>query len=179
MKFDRNRALELLRKGTGLPHADFHENQDRAIQHVVEGDGSLLVVQKTGWGKSNVYFIATKLMREQGAGPALLISPLLSLMRNQISAASRMGVRAETINSSNTEDWEDIIAKVHRDEVDILLISLNVWQIWSFASKFWALLHKTSCSWLWTRRIAYRIGGTIFGRTTGELSALFDCFRPI
>lgn len=123
MKFDRNRALELLRKGTGLPHADFHENQDRAIQHVVEGDGSLLVVQKTGWGKSNVYFIATKLMREQGAGPALLISPLLSLMRNQISAASRMGVRAETINSSNTEDWEDIIAKVHRDEVDILLIS--------------------------------------------------------
>ncbi len=123
MKFDRNRALELLRKGTGLPHAEFHENQDRAIQHVVEGDGSLLVVQKTGWGKSNVYFIATKLLREQGAGPALLISPLLSLMRNQISAARRMGVRAETINSSNKQDWEDVIAKVHRDEVDILLIS--------------------------------------------------------
>ena len=123
MKFDRNRALELLRKGTGLHHAEFHENQDKAIQHVVEGNGSLLVVQKTGWGKSNVYFIATKLLREQGAGPALLISPLLSLMRNQIAAASRMGVRAETINSSNTEDWEDIIAKVHRDEVDILLIS--------------------------------------------------------
>ena len=123
MKFDRIRALELLRKGTALPHADFHENQDRAIQHIVEGDGSLLVVQKTGWGKSNVYFIATKLLREQGAGPALLISPLLSLMRNQISAASRMGVRAETINSSNTEDWKDIIAKVHRNEVDILLIS--------------------------------------------------------
>lgn len=123
MKFDRNRALELLRKGTGLPHADFHENQDRAIQHVVEGDGSLLVVQKTGWGKSNVYFIATKLLREQGAGPALLISPLLSLMRNQIAAARRMGIRAETINSSNTQDWEEIIVKVHRDEVDILLIS--------------------------------------------------------
>ena len=123
MKFDRNRALELLRKGTGLPHADFRENQDRAIQHVVEGDGSLLVVQKTGWGKSNVYFIAAKLLREQGAGPALLISPLLSLMRNQIAAAHRMGVRAETINSSNTDDWEDIITKVHRDEVDILLIS--------------------------------------------------------
>jgi ATP-dependent DNA helicase RecQ len=123
MKFDRERALELLRKGTGLPHAVFHENQDRAIQHVVEGDGSLLVVQKTGWGKSNVYFIATKLLRDQGAGPALLISPLLSLMRNQIDAARRMGVRAETINSSNRQDWEDIIGKVHRDEVDILLIS--------------------------------------------------------
>ena len=90
---------------------------------MVEGDGSLLVVQKTGWGKSNVYFIAAKLLRDQGAGPALLISPLLSLMRNQIDAARRMGVRAETINSSNTQDWEDIIGKVHRDEVDILLIS--------------------------------------------------------
>ncbi len=123
MKFDRNRALELLRKGTGLPQANFHENQDRAIQHVVEVDGSLLVVQKTGWGKSNVYFIATKLLREQGAGPALLISPLLSLMRNQIDAARRMGVRAETINSSNRQDWKEIIDKVHRDEVDILLIS--------------------------------------------------------
>ena len=123
MKFDRERALELLKKGTGFPHADFHENQDKAIQHVVEGDGSLLVVQKTGWGKSNVYFIAAKLLRDQGAGPALLISPLLSLMRNQIDAARRMGVRAETINSSNTQDWEDIIGKVHRDEVDILLIS--------------------------------------------------------
>ncbi len=123
MKFDRIRALELLRRGTGLPHAQFHEDQDRAIQHVVEGSGSLLVVQKTGWGKSNVYFIAAKLLREQGAGPALLISPLLSLMRNQIAAARRMGVRAETINSSNTQDWEEIIGKVHRDEVDILLIS--------------------------------------------------------
>ena len=123
MNFDRNRALELLRAGTGLPHAEFRGNQDRAIQHVVEGNGSLLVVQKTGWGKSNVYFIAAKLLREQGAGPALLISPLLSLMRNQIAAARRMGVRAETINSSNTLDWEEIIGKVHRDEVDILLIS--------------------------------------------------------
>ena len=90
---------------------------------MVDGSGPLLVVQKTGWGKSNVYFIATKLLREQGAGPALLISPLLSLMRNQIDAARRMGVRAETINSSNRQDWKEIIGKVHRDEVDILLIS--------------------------------------------------------
>ena len=123
MKFERERALELLRRGTGLPHADFHEDQDRAIQHVVEGNGPLLVVQKTGWGKSNVYFIATKLLRDQGTGPALLISPLLSLMRNQIEAARRIGVRAETINSSNRQDWEHVIGKVHRDEVDILLIS--------------------------------------------------------
>ena len=120
MRFDRRRALELLRLGTHHPLADFREDQDRAIQHVVEGNGPLLVVQKTGWGKS---FVAAKLLREQGAGPALLISPLLSLMRNQIDAALRMGVRAETINSSNRQDWEQIIGKVHRDEVDILLIS--------------------------------------------------------
>ena len=123
MRFDQKHALELLRLGTRLPHAKFHEDQERAIQHVVDGSGPLLVVQKTGWGKSNVYFIATKLLREQGAGPALLISPLLSLMRNQIDAARRMGVRAETINSSNRQDWKEIIGKVHRDEVDILLIS--------------------------------------------------------
>ena len=67
-------------------------------RHVFEGSGRLLVVQKTGWGKSFVYFVATKLLREAGMGPALLVSPLLALMRNQIAAAERMGVRAETIN---------------------------------------------------------------------------------
>ena len=75
MRFDQKHALELLRLGTRLPHAKFHEDQERAIQHVVDGSGPLLVVQKTGWGKSNVYFIATKLLREQGAGPALWFRP--------------------------------------------------------------------------------------------------------
>ncbi len=83
----------------------------------------MLVVQKTGWGKSFVYFIATKLLREAGSGPALLISPLLSLMRNQIAAAERMGVRAATINSSNAANWENIKTLVKNNEVDILLIS--------------------------------------------------------
>ena len=95
------RALELLRRGTGLPEAYFREGQAEAIRHVVEGRGRLLVVQKTGWGKSFVYFIAAKLLREAGEGPALLISPLLALMRNQIAAAERMGVRAVTIHSDN------------------------------------------------------------------------------
>ncbi len=89
----------------------------------MEGRGRLLVVQKTGWGKSLVYFIATKLLREQGSGPALLISPLLALMRNQIAAAGRMGVRARTIHSENQEDWGQVEAAISRDEVDILLIS--------------------------------------------------------
>jgi ATP-dependent DNA helicase RecQ len=83
----------------------------------------LLVVQKTGWGKSFVYFIATKLLRDGGSGPALLISPLLALMRNQIAAAERMGVRAATINSDNQSDWAKVEAKLRRDEIDILLIS--------------------------------------------------------
>src|SRR2546426_702805 len=91
MTFDTNRAIELLQLGSGIPNADFRAGQEEAIRHVVEGRGRLLVVQKTGWGKSFVYFIATKLLREAGAGPALLISPLLALMRNQIAAAERMG----------------------------------------------------------------------------------------
>lgn len=83
----------------------------------------MLVVQRTGWGKSAVYFIATRLLREQGAGPTLLVSPLLALMRDQIDAARRMGLRAETINSTNTDEWERIFGLITRDEVDLLLIS--------------------------------------------------------
>lgn len=123
MHFDPTRALELLQLGTQNPAAIFRDNQEGAIQHVVEGRGRLLVVQKTGWGKSAVYFIATKLLREQGAGPAILISPLLSLMRNQIAAAERMGVRAATIHSDNKDEWEEVEVALQRDEVDILLIS--------------------------------------------------------
>jgi ATP-dependent DNA helicase RecQ len=121
--YDPDRALELLRLGTKNPKAQFHENQEDAIRHIVNGDGRLLVVQKTGWGKSLVYFIATKLLREAGLGPALLISPLLALMRNQIAAAERLGVRAETINSANKDEWDEIEESVKREAVDILLIS--------------------------------------------------------
>jgi len=123
MPYSPTRALELLRLGTQKPGAAFHDHQEDAIRHVVDGSGRLLVVQKTGWGKSFVYFIAAKLLREQGMGPAILISPLLALMRNQISAAERMGVRACTINSANQEDWQSVEAALARDEVDILLIS--------------------------------------------------------
>ena len=93
MPYKPTRALELLQLGTNNPAAAFRDGQEEAIQHVVDGRGRLLVVQKTGWGKSSVYFIATKLLRDEGAGPTLLISPLLSLMRNQIAAADgRAGV---------------------------------------------------------------------------------------
>ncbi len=123
MRYNHPRALELLRLGTGLPDAQFRDGQEEAIRHVVEGDGPLLIVQRTGWGKSYVYFVAIKLLREDGYGPALLISPLLSLMRNQIAAAERMGIRALTINSDNTADWEPIEDQLRAQEVDVLLIS--------------------------------------------------------
>ena len=123
MLYNEGRALELLRTGSGIPGAHFREGQAEAIRHIVEGAGRLLVVQKTGWGKSFVYFIGTRLLRDSGSGPALLISPLISLMRNQIAAAERMGVHAVTINSDNTDEWEDVEVRVRNDEVDILLIS--------------------------------------------------------
>ena len=123
MAYDPKRALELLRIGSGRADATFRDGQEDAIRHIVEGKGRLLVVQKTGWGKSFVYFIATKLLREAGAGPALLISPLLALMRNQIAAAERMGVSAATINSDNQDEWKSVEAKLRRNEVDILLIA--------------------------------------------------------
>ena len=123
MPYNPTRAFELLRLGTQNPAAAFRDGQEDAIRHVVEGNRRLLVVQKTGWGKSSVYFIATKLLREQGAGPAILISPLLALMRNQIAAAKRMGVNAVTLNSENQADWQTVEASLARNEVDILLIS--------------------------------------------------------
>lgn len=123
MNYSRERALRLLRLGTGYPDATFREGQEEAIQHVVEGRGRLLVVQKTGWGKSFVYFVAARLLRDAGFGPALLVSPLLALMRNQIHAAERMGVRAVTINSDNRDDWTALEAAIRKNEVDILLIS--------------------------------------------------------
>ena len=123
MTFAAKRALALLRAGVADSRAEFRSGQEEAIRHVVQGKGRLLVVQKTGWGKSFVYFIATKLLREAGRGPALLISPLLALMRNQIAAAARMGVKAETINSDNQSRWREVEAAIRRDEADVVLIS--------------------------------------------------------
>ena len=123
VKYHSPRGLQLLRTGTGIAEANFRPGQEEAIQHVVENRGRLLVVERTGWGKSSVYFIATMLLREAGRGPALLVSPLLSLMRNQIAAAERMGVRAARITSDNRDEWREVEEALDRDEVDILLIA--------------------------------------------------------
>jgi len=116
-------ALRLLRQALDSDAAQFRDGQWPAIAALVEQRARLLVVQRTGWGKSLVYFLATRLLRDRGAGCTILISPLLSLMRNQIAAARRIGVRAETINSTNEADWPQIEAGLHRNEIDVLLIS--------------------------------------------------------
>ena len=123
MDYDSPRAVNLLKRGTGRRDARFREGQEEAIRHLVEGRGRQLLVQKTGWGKSFVYFITTRLLREAGLGLTLLVSPLLALMRNQIAAAERMGVRAETINSDNQDEWNRVEQAARAGAVDILLIS--------------------------------------------------------
>ena len=123
VNYDRSRSLELLRSGTNDQNSVFREGQEEAIRHIVESRSRILVVQKTGWGKSFVYFIVTMLLREAGSGPALLVSPLLSLMRNQILAAERMGVRALQITSANQDEWPEVEGRLKEDEADILLIA--------------------------------------------------------
>ncbi|MFE9911523.1 RecQ family ATP-dependent DNA helicase [Streptomyces clavifer] len=103
--------------------ARLREDQWRAIEALVADKRRALVVQRTGWGKSAVYFVATSLLRAQGSGPTVIVSPLLALMRNQVAAAARAGISARTINSSNTEEWDSVRAEVAAGEVDVLLVS--------------------------------------------------------
>jgi ATP-dependent DNA helicase RecQ len=105
------------------PGARFRPGQLEAIGDLVGAGARVLCVQRTGWGKSAVYFVATKLLRERGAGPTLIVSPLLALMRNQLAAASRLGLRAHTVNSTNQAEWDAIASLLDADEVDLLLIS--------------------------------------------------------
>ncbi|MFC0680966.1 RecQ family ATP-dependent DNA helicase [Lysobacter korlensis] len=119
----RGDALDILRTLVGRSDADFHEGQFEAISALVDERQRALVVQRTGWGKSAVYFVATLLLRQRGAGPTVLVSPLLALMRDQIAAAARAGVRAVAINSTNPHEWADVRAALDADQVDVLLVS--------------------------------------------------------
>src|SRR4051812_17734059 len=104
------------------PEARLREDQWRAIEALTEGR-RVLCVQRTGWGKSAVYFVATALLRARGAGPTVIVSPLLALMRNQVVAAERAGIRAYTINSANLAEWDQVAEQVRAGAVDVLLIS--------------------------------------------------------
>ncbi|MFD3626556.1 RecQ family ATP-dependent DNA helicase [Streptomyces sp. NPDC058698] len=103
--------------------ARLREDQWRAIEALVADKRRALVVQRTGWGKSAVYFVATSLLRARGSGPTVIVSPLLALMRNQVEAAARAGIRARTINSSNTEEWDSVQEEIASGDVDVLLVS--------------------------------------------------------
>ena len=116
------RAGELLRLLAG-PDASLRADQAAAIEAVAGARRRALVVQRTGFGKSAIYFIATRLLRDAGAGPTLVVSPLLALMRDQVAAAERMGVRSATINSTNADDWEAIEASLAAGEIDLLAVS--------------------------------------------------------
>jgi ATP-dependent DNA helicase RecQ len=119
----RERALAVLRTLVGRDDAAFHPGQFEAIEALVAQGRRTLVVQRTGWGKSAVYFVASLLLRARGAGPTLLVSPLLALMRDQVAAAARAGVRAVAINSANRLEWDEVHAALEADAADVVLIS--------------------------------------------------------
>src|SRR5690625_2126870 len=119
----RQQAQEALRQLVGSTEADFRDGQYEAIEALTQRRERVLVVQRTGWGKSAVYFVATVLRRGAGAGPTVIVSPLLALMRDQIGAAQRAGIRAVTINSANAIEWGQVREQLRADEVDVLLVS--------------------------------------------------------
>src|SRR5699024_875724 len=118
----REEATQVLSELVGKP-AEFHNGQFEAIEAIVDQRRRGLVVQRTGWGKSAVYFVATALLRRRSAGPRLILSPLRVLMADQVAAAQRAGIVAESINSTNPTIWDTIIGQLQRDELDVLLIS--------------------------------------------------------
>lgn len=119
----RAQAQQLLQTALANPTAEFREGQWEAIDALVNHRQKLLVVQRTGWGKSSVYFISTKIFRDRGMGPTIIVSPLLALMRNQIESARRLGIVAKTMNSTNQNDWQAVTQQIMNNQVDCLLIS--------------------------------------------------------
>lgn len=118
----REVATGYLRDAVGNQEAEFHDGQWESIEQAISGN-RVLVVQRTGWGKTMVYTIATKLRREQGAGPSLMISPLLALMRNQELAAAALGLNAHRMTSDNFDSWREIHKELKEDEVDLLMVT--------------------------------------------------------
>jgi len=122
----KEQALQWLRQAVGDESADFREGQWEAIDALANRRQRIIVIQRTGWGKSSVYFIATRLLREQhGRGPTLIISPLLALMRNQVEAATKLGIRSATLNSTNPKEWENITADILHNKAVLYFIMFH------------------------------------------------------
>ncbi|MGX1957441.1 RecQ family ATP-dependent DNA helicase [Serratia proteamaculans] len=119
---NRAQAQQLLKTALANPTAEFRDGQWEAIDALVNHQQKLLVVQRTGWGKSSVYFISTKIFRDRHMGPTIIVSPLLALMRNQVDAAVRLGLDAVRWDSTNREEHPDILEKLQRNEIDVLFI---------------------------------------------------------
>ena len=120
---EKSQALMLLQRALGDSKANLRPGQWEAIDALVNHRRKLLVVERTGWGKSLIYFISTRVLRDRGQGPTLIVSPLLALMRNQMTAAERLGISAISINSTNRSEWPALQAEILRNKVDALLIS--------------------------------------------------------
>lgn len=133
--------LDALRTLTGRDDATFREHQRDAVEALVDHH-RVLVVQRTGWGKSAVYFLATHLLRQQGLGPTLLISPLLALMRNQIEAATRLGLRSMTVNSSAKTTVDELADALNTDSLDLILVSPERLANPEFAAKVMPMLEE-------------------------------------
>ena len=183
---ETDHLLDALRTLTGRPDASFRGDQREAIEALVDKRERVLVVQRTGWGKSAVYFLTTHLLRQQGLGPTLLISPLLALMRNQIQAAERLGLRCETINSAANTTVAQLEDVLQRDEVDLLLISPERLANPEFATKIMPLvgrrpglivIDEVHCisDWGHDFRPDYRRIGRIVDRLAGTRVPILGC----
>ncbi len=178
--------LDALRLLTGRPAAEFRDGQRDAIMALVDDRSRVLVVQRTGWGKSAVYFLTTHLLRQRGLGPTLLISPLLALMRNQIEAAERLGLRCMTINSSSGTTIKQLGEALQADSVDLLLISPERLANPEFADKIMPLvgrrpglivIDEVHCisDWGHDFRPDYRRIGRIVDRLAGSAVPILGC----
>jgi len=138
---DQAQARKLLKQMLGS-EADFRDGQWEAIDFAANRRRRVLVVQRTGWGKSIVYFLATKILRSGGAGPTLLVSPLLALMRNQLLATERIGLRAAAMHSHNLDEWQRVGTALRADQVDLLMVSPERLGSPEFTQKIWPLFQR-------------------------------------